>query len=85
MSCPRPGEKCFEFMCGSSIEGYCTQSNGKKNKMKKRIFLVKEPDDCNRINELCEKLDKQGEEYEIEYDDSLCEANCFGYVVTVEW
>ena len=53
--------------------------------MPSRIFLVKEPSDCEPINALCEKLDKQGEEYEIEYDDSLCEANCFGYIITVEW
>lgn len=23
MSCPRPGEKCIEFGCGSSIDGIC--------------------------------------------------------------
>lgn len=23
MSCPRPGEKCKEFACGSSIDGMC--------------------------------------------------------------
>lgn len=23
MSCPRPGEKCVEFGCGSSIDGIC--------------------------------------------------------------
>lgn len=23
MSCPRPGEKCVEFACGSSIDGMC--------------------------------------------------------------
>lgn len=23
MSCPRPGEKCVEFGCGSSIDGMC--------------------------------------------------------------
>ena len=23
MSCPRPGEKCVEFACGSSIDGIC--------------------------------------------------------------
>lgn len=23
MSCPRPGEKCKEFSCGSSIDGMC--------------------------------------------------------------
>lgn len=27
MSCPRPGEKCYEFMCGSSIEGICTNGS----------------------------------------------------------
>ena len=27
MSCPRPGEKCYEFMCGSSIDGVCTEYN----------------------------------------------------------
>ena len=25
MSCPRPGEKCNEFMCGSSVEGICQE------------------------------------------------------------
>lgn len=23
MSCPRPGEECNEFMCGSSVDGTC--------------------------------------------------------------
>lgn len=23
MSCPRPGKKCNEFMCGNSIDGIC--------------------------------------------------------------
>lgn len=23
MSCPRPGEKCVEYACGSSIDGIC--------------------------------------------------------------
>lgn len=23
MSCPRPGDKCVEFACGSSIDGMC--------------------------------------------------------------
>lgn len=25
MSCPRPGEKCKEFACGSSIDGMCME------------------------------------------------------------
>lgn len=25
MSCPRPGEKCVEFACGSSIDGICME------------------------------------------------------------
>ena len=24
MSCPRIGEKCNEYMCGSSVDGICT-------------------------------------------------------------
>lgn len=29
MGCPRNGEKCYEFMCDSSIEGICcgTETN----------------------------------------------------------
>ena len=29
MGCPRNGEKCYEFMCGSSIDGICggTETN----------------------------------------------------------
>ena len=37
--------------------------------MPSRIFLVKEPSDCEPINALCEKLDKTKEDYEISYDD----------------
>lgn len=35
MSCPRPGEKCVEFACGSSIDGMCTEKliNGSKRTM----------------------------------------------------
>ena len=25
MSCPRPNEECHEFMCGSSMNGICTE------------------------------------------------------------
>lgn len=32
--------------------------------MSSRIFLVKEPSDCEPINALCEKLDKTKEDYE---------------------
>ena len=31
--------------------------------MPSRIFLVKEPSDCEPINALCEKLDKTREDY----------------------
>lgn len=29
MSCPRPGEKCSEFMCGSSVNEVCQWNNKK--------------------------------------------------------
>lgn len=53
--------------------------------MSSRIFLVKEPTDCEPINALCEKLDKTREDYEISYDDETSEYNCYGYVVQVDW
>lgn len=53
--------------------------------MASRIFLVKEPNDCEVINKLCEKLDNKGVDYEIEYDDELSDNNCFGYTVVVDW
>ena len=53
--------------------------------MPSRIFLVKEPSDCEPINALCEKLDKTKEHYEISYDDEKSEYNCYGYVVKVDW
>ena len=27
MNCPRPGEECNEFMCGSSVDGICNDEN----------------------------------------------------------
>ena len=53
--------------------------------MPSRIFLVKEPSDCEPINALFEKLDKTKEDYEISYDDETSEHNCYGYVVQVDW
>ena len=41
--------------------------------------------DCEPINDLCEKLDKTKEDYEISYDDGTSEHNCYGYVVQVDW
>ena len=41
--------------------------------------------DVGRMEDEHRQHHREGEEYEIDYDDSLCEANCFGYVVTVEW
>lgn len=31
MNCPRYGEECNEFMCGSSINGICTERSGMRN------------------------------------------------------
>ena len=53
--------------------------------MPSRIFLVKEPSDCEPINALCEKLDKTREDYEISSDDETSEYNCYGDVVQVDW
>lgn len=30
MSCPRPTKGCNEFMCGSSVDGICTQGSATK-------------------------------------------------------
>ena len=53
--------------------------------MASRIFLVTKPEDCENINKLCEKLDNKGTNYEIDYDDTMSDTNCFGYLVMVEW
>lgn len=50
-----------------------------------RIFLVREPSDCDQINKLCEMLDKTKEDYDIEYDDNVSDTNNWGYVVKVIW
>ena len=31
MNCPRPGEQCSEFMCGSSVDGICTSDTEGKD------------------------------------------------------
>lgn len=31
MNCPRPGEQCNEFMCGSSVDGICTSDTEGKD------------------------------------------------------
>lgn len=45
MSCPRPGEKCNEFMCGFSIDGICgglkNNTSFKKDKKTKNYELIK--------------------------------------------
>lgn len=50
-----------------------------------RIFLVKEPSDCEQINKLCEMLDKTHEDYDINYDDEVSDTNSFGIIVEVTW
>ena len=53
--------------------------------MASRIFLVTKPEDYEIVNKFCEKLDNKGTEYEIDYDDGISDANCFGYLITVDW
>ena len=53
--------------------------------MASRIFLVTKPEDCAIVNNFCEKLDNKGTNYEIDYDDTMSDTNCFGYLVMVEW
>ena len=53
--------------------------------MPSRIFLLKESSDCQTNNDICEKLDKTKEDYDISYDDETSEYNCYGSVVQLDW
>lgn len=50
-----------------------------------RIFLVKEPKDCEPINSYCDSLDRKDIDYEVTYDDECSESNNFGIVVLISW
>ena len=53
--------------------------------MASRILLVTKLEDCQIVNNFCEKLDNKGTEYEIDYDDEMSDTNCFGYLVMMDW
>ena len=69
MNCPRPGKKCNEFSCGSSVDGICTSDEYKENdcdfcntiynaiELKRKYWADREVCDCitydEKIGEYC--------------------------------
>lgn len=47
-----------------------------------RLFLIKEPEDCQIINAFLENLERDDIEYEVDYD---FEEGMPGVLVTIEW
>ena len=48
----------------------------------KRLFLIKEPEDCQIVNAFLENLERDDIEYEVDYD---FEEGMPGVLVTIEW
>lgn len=47
-----------------------------------RLFLIKEPEDCQIVNAFLENLERDDIEYEVDYD---FEEGMPGVLVTIEW
>ena len=47
-----------------------------------RLFLLKEPEDCQIVNAFLENLERDDIEYEVDYD---FEEGMPGILVTIEW
>lgn len=47
-----------------------------------RLFLIKEPEDCQIVNAFLENLERNDIEYEVDYD---FEEGMPGVLVTIEW
>ena len=47
MSCPRPNEECHEFMCGSSMNGICTEGMSLIGKRCVILEIEIEASSCN--------------------------------------
>jgi hypothetical protein len=47
-----------------------------------RLFLIKEPEDCQIVNAFLENLERDNIEYEVDYD---FEEGMPGVLVTIEW
>lgn len=47
-----------------------------------RLFLIKEPEDCQIVNAFLENLERNNIEYEVDYD---FEEGMPGVLVTIEW
>ena len=47
-----------------------------------RLFLIKEPEDCQIVNAFLENLERDDIEYEVDYD---FEEGMLGVLVTIEW
>lgn len=47
-----------------------------------RLFLIKEPEDCQIVNAFLENLERDNIEYEVDYD---FEEGIPGVLVTIEW
>lgn len=55
MSCPRPNEACYEFMCGSSIDGICTEGITLMDKRCVILEIENKVDFENKMNEYLSK------------------------------
>lgn len=63
MSCPRPNEKCNEFMCGSSVNGICV-CGGESN--------MSYIEDCEEdLNEFKEELKAEHKKKVLDEFDTL--------------
>ena len=47
-----------------------------------RLFLIKEPEDCQIVNAFLKNLERDNIEYEVDYD---FEEGMPGVLVTIEW
>lgn len=47
-----------------------------------RLFLIKEPEDCQIVNAFLENLERDDIEYEVDYD---FKEGMPGVLVTIEW
>ena len=47
-----------------------------------RLFLIKEPEDCQIVNAFLENLERDDIKYEVDYD---FEEGMPGVLVTIEW
>lgn len=76
MSCPRPNEVCHEFVCGSSIDGICTEGIAL---MGKRCAILEIENKVDFENKMNKYLDKG---YKIE--SSSCNSKYYKAILILE-